>query len=843
MKRINIIFFAILLAFISCGCGNKVSTKSMYIIDSSESFETWTLAEGNASLKVGKYLMEVIAETGEVKVTDMVENIVFSSGAAIRENEEAAQAAEISISYYDSQSIGYTLNSRDNAFNTEIYQKQNSIRVRYHIRKDAIEYLVPKVFKTAVFEALCSKLESSEKNRLKRYYSHIKTDSKSSQIEALKEKYSYLKSHDLYIVYDNLMNDEKEAITNIMHKAGYTMDQYLEDAESMDIDSSKLDVTPSFTVTLEYTLYENGLEAKCLTDLIETGNSQFVLQEISILKGFGAANGGKPTFLLADGSGSLAKTIESEDEIFKAKVYGNNPVIVSDNTATLTQSYRLPIFGYSSDKGSFFAIITKAAEVARVCAQTKGSKNYYDLVYTSFDLQDMDRMSIRPGSNMFDVNYYSNKIVTQCPTILYRLGKPFMTDADFAEEYRAYLYDQNNKPSKLSGGALWLEFSGYTLEKTNVAGVPVEKKIILSTLDAIQKIVDELHEKGIENIYLRLKDFGNGGKKHGASNVFELEKQVGTEKQLKELADTLAKHNGKLFLENDVTYACSDKAFDSFSPRKDTCYTLSGGIAYDKQFDVVELNYENTLRPRYIVSPANYYSYFEKFAESINDKLRNSSLSLSWSSGGSTLVADYKKGSVINRMDTLLEVKNSFNYLDNSFGKSMTSGGNAYVLPFASAITDVPLYHSNLTIETDSSLFYQMTVHGLVEYAGESISTSLYPDELILRSVESGAALYYSLITEEDAYLQLNMSKDMSLVPPPANRLLEEIGETVRRINDFYKLKANFPIKSHTEISENVFKTEYENGLYSIVNYRNNDFVSDAGIVKAFDFSVSEVAE
>ncbi len=843
MKKIISIFFVMLLIAVSCGCGDKASDINYNGDKKSESLDTWEAVNGNAVVNVGNLNMEIFAETGEVKVIDNAENRSYSSGSALIGNGKEAEIAELSLTYYDSQSIEYTLNSRENSFNTEIYKKGNSVRVKYHIRKDAIEYIVPKALTVETFEEITSKLDASEKSKLKRYYNHIKSEGKSSQVEALKQKYPYLKKHDLYIVYDNLMNDEKEAITNLMIKAGYTMDRYLEDAKSMGIDSSQLDITPSFTVILEYSLNEYGLEVKCLTDLIEMGNSQFVLQGISILKGFGALSGSRPSFLLADGSGGIVKTVECFDENFEAKVYGDNPVIASDNTATLMQSYRMPVFGYSSSAGSYLAVITNAAEVARVIAQTRGSKNTCDSIYPAFALQDMDKMSIRPGSNMFDVNYYSNKNIEQCPAVLYCFGKADMTDIDFAEQYREYLLKQNNETEKPNGGALWLEFTGYTVVKTNIAGIPINKKIALSTISSIQDVVDKLHTKGIRNIYLKLKDFGNGGKKHGVANTFELDKIVGTKEELTTLAESLSKYGGKIYLENDVVYSYVDNAFDGFSGREDSSHTLSGGIAYDKQFNVVELNYEKALQPRYIISPVNYRSYFEGFIKKLNKKMKDVPLSVSWSSGGNLLVADYKKSVVVDRIGTLGNVESAFGLLNDNFGKLMTSGGNIYALKYAEAITDVPLYNSNLTIETDNSLFYQTVLHGLVGYSGESISTSLYPDELVLRSVESGAALFYSLITEKNAYVELDMSKDMVLLPPSAEKLVEEISDNAVRLSEFYKTKADSSIKAHTELAKDVYKTEYSNSIFSIVNYGDTDYQNGNITVKACDYYLSEVAE
>ena len=65
-----------------------------------------------------------------------------------------------------------------------------------------------------------------------------------------------------------------------------------------------------------------------------------------------------------------------------------------------------------------------------------------------------------------------------------------------------------------------------------------------------------------------------------------------TIKELEKLAKTLSSNGGRLYLENDVSFAYKDYSFDGFNPRNDAAYSLSGSLCYKSDFDLVELDFK-----------------------------------------------------------------------------------------------------------------------------------------------------------------------------------------------------------------------------------------------------------
>ena len=91
-------------------------------------------------------------------------------------------------------------------------------------------------------------------------------------------------------------------------------------------------------------------------------------------------------------------------------------------------------------------------------------------------------------------------------------------------------------------------------------------------------------------------------------------------------------------------------------------------------------------------------------------------------------------------------VASAFEKIVSELGdKPLVSGGNAYALPYAGSLIDVPIVSSGYAAESESVPFYQIVVHGLFEYAGPSLNLSQDMKRSLLRSIETAAGLRVTL--------------------------------------------------------------------------------------------------
>ena len=89
----------------------------------------------------------------------------------------------------------------------------------------------------------------------------------------------------------------------------------------------------------------------------------------------------------------------------------------------------------------------------------------------------------------------------------------------------------------------------------------------------------------------------------------------------------------------------------------------------------------------------------------------------------------------------------------------MVNGGNAYVLPYADHILDIPTESSNYLRASESVPFVSMVLHGYVNYTGSALNMQGDVQYSLLKAIENGANLYFVLsnqntnaLKESDTY-------------------------------------------------------------------------------------------
>ena len=80
--------------------------------------------------------------------------------------------------------------------------------------------------------------------------------------------------------------------------------------------------------------------------------------------------------------------------------------------------------------------------------------------------------------------------------------------------------------------------------------------------------------------------------------------------------------------------------------------------------------------------------------------------------------------------------------------------GNEYALPYADLLTQVDLYGKDNLIFDERVPFYEIAIHGLVDYTGNAVNLSGDAWGTVLKSAETGAGLSFSFYTEKSSLIQ-----------------------------------------------------------------------------------------
>lgn len=81
----------------------------------------------------------------------------------------------------------------------------------------------------------------------------------------------------------------------------------------------------------------------------------------------------------------------------------------------------------------------------------------------------------------------------------------------------------------------------------------------------------------------------------------------------------------------------------------------------------------------------------------------------------------------------------------------MVSGGNAYLFPYARHIVQAPMSDSGFHITDESVPFYQIVLHGYVDYAGMpyNLAQEVELREYVLQCLEYGSNVYFTWIYQK----------------------------------------------------------------------------------------------
>ena len=164
------------------------------------------------------------------------------------------------------------------------------------------------------------------------------------------------------------------------------------------------------------------------------------------------------------------------------------------------------------------------------------------------------------------------------------------------------------------------------------------------------------------------------------------------------------------------------------------------------------------------------------------------------------------------------------------------SGGNAFTLPYAGLVTDVPVCSSGYDMFDKDVPFYQAVLHGYVPYTTKPIAQTADPTVTYLAAVENGSELMYYGMHEDASELfdgdythfygsTWTLWKDKAVAQNKAYQPLQ-------------KKVANLEMVEHGELAENVYYTTYADGTVVAVNYNKTDVTLENGkTVGALNFT------
>lgn len=201
---------------------------------------------------------------------------------------------------------------------------------------------------------------------------------------------------------------------------------------------------------------------------------------------------------------------------------------------------------------------------------------------------------------------------------------------------------------------------------------------------------------------------------------------LGGKSGLASLLDWSTQNDLTIFFDSNIQLIEYEYLFDGFSRRSDACRQLDQDFAGQRLYEPDISEFGDV---QYAVLPQRYGQAMQNlFSRSQNLGIHAVSLAglgtyLPSSVGDCTRTQ--AKQSIVQALEATGELELAF------------TGANAYVLPYAAAVNEIPVTCSTFEGETYSVPFLQMVLSGFVSCSSEPINLSDNWDLLLLQCVES----------------------------------------------------------------------------------------------------------
>jgi len=710
----------------------------------------------------------------------------------------------------------------------------NYVKVNYSLGEVQKEFTIPPVCTKTDFDKWTGAMDKSGLNLVQQYYKKydIKKLGKKDNEEELLANYPILADEVIYVLRDTTKDNVKVTIQDYFEQAGYTYEDYLKDKE-LDLSTSTSE-KPIFNVNVIYRLDGDDLVVEIPLSELEY-RKKYPIYTITPLPYFGAGGTEDEGYMVVPEGGGAVINFNNgrvSQNNYYANVYGWDMGISREAVVHNTRaSYE--VFGIANKEDSFICILEDGKSYAAISADIAGKNNSFNYANAIYSVCQREQYKVGDIANS-EIYKYVEELPDE--SLIQRYS--FVDSGnyvDMAKDYAGYLQDKYGNYLALNSDTstpVAVEIVSAVDKVKQILGVPVSRPLKLTTYDEASEMITELNKEGISNLSVKLTGWCNGGVSQKLLKRISTISALGSKKDLQNLINTANSLGVDLYLNAVTQYEYKSNIFNGFFSYRDAAKRISKERA--EMFKYSAVTY--AAREGWQL----YYLLHTELAGQMSDNIRNYASKLgagvSFEDDGKDLSADYYKKNPYSREAVLKLQQNRFKEINDSGQKIMVNMGNDYAVPYSSMVTNMDLRGNEYTILDECIPFYQLAIHGYVDYTGYAINISDNDLEQLLYSAEYGAGLQFSLMRETTFALQKTLYTEYYGSDYAAwhdrmmniyNRYNAELGHTF-----------NQPMVDHKNISETLSCTVYEDGTKVYVNYDYIDAEADGITIPARDYLV-----
>ena len=451
-------------------------------------------------------------------------------------------------------------------------------------------------------------------------------------------------------------------------------------------------------------------------------------------------------------------------------------------------------------KNGFFAILEEGASLATLKVSIKGSDHNYATTHAQFtpypsdeyDLSNTISVGASGSYTMVSESKYTGSYVTRYVMLSSLDSTACPPDYNgMAAYYKQYLNDKgviSELEDVYDKLPLYIEALGSMEKIEKILSFPVNVSVALTTFEDVAEMyrllasaksefikeaehyealaaaetenmtikdsylakADEFRALAetvynIDNVNFKLTGFANDGMYYTYPVRVKWEKCLGGKKGVKELiniANDINKDenvNFGLYPEFDFQYINNTSLFDGIGKKRNVSKMVDNRYASKQVYNTVLGDYESFFQM--VISPSAldrlYSRFLKKYSKYDFDGLSVSTL-------GSDLNSNFDDKNPINRDQSQEYVEAILDRMASEYSLIINKG-NAYAIKYADHIVDMCIDSSHYTYSSYTVPFTGLVLHGYINYTGAEMNYSGTPAYDLLRAIENGASLYYTL--------------------------------------------------------------------------------------------------
>ncbi len=634
-------------------------------------------------------------------------------------------------------------------------------------------------------------------------------------------------------VLDTSKKSDYETIAQYFIDVGYTQEDY--DLDQQLIAGASAVEKPVFNVIVRYRLEGNDFVVEIPFSEIRY-KANFPLTRITPLPMFGAATTQDQGFMLVpEGGGALINLNNGKQSQrpYVANMYGWDYGMYRSEVVNETKNV-FPVFGMSRNGGSFICMIEGAAAYSGVRADISNHDNSYNWICAQYTAIHGDQYNV--SNKTATAVYLFEKQLPQ-DTIVQRYR--FIDSGsyvDMAREYGNYLKAQHPQLESASLKAdmpVSVELLGAIDKKLVKFGMPVDSVVAVTRFDDGLKILNEIKAAGADNLVGRYSGWMNGGVSQKVLTGVRVLNELGGVRGMDSLIAGAKTADIPLYFDGISCFSYRSGLFQGFIVQSHAArYTTRERV---KLYPYSEITYKSSdgLDPFYLVTPAYAQNGANNLIKALADR---KAYGVAFRDIGNILSADYNGDNVVSReqvkrmnIDTLVNAR--------SAGESvMIKEGFDYAVPYADIITDMDLSGMSYSIIDASVPFYQIAIHGAVNYTGKPLNLANDWRTELLHCAEYGAGLNFTFVSEnakvfQDTTYSGYFGADYGTWGSRAKEIITRYQREMAGLN-------TQRIVGHEVLSKDVHATTYENGMTVYVNYGTEVYEGEDITVPPYEYVV-----